>query len=229
MNLKKNLLNIEHLRISHGENVLVDVAFAVNCGETLGIVGSSGAGKSLTAQALAHILPDNLQMQLLSSSKPKIGYVFQDPLSALNPLMSIGNQIDEVLRDKVKTCALLDMIGLSGQYDKVPFQLSGGMRQRGVIGIALAQNPELLICDEATSSLDLATQEQILTLLQKIHQENGFSLILITHDWSTVLRMCQRVLVMEGGRIVEMGAARALLANPSHAVTRRLIEACAPF
>ena len=223
------ILDIEKLLISQHEKILVELSFKMKKGEVLGIVGPSGAGKSLTAKAIAGILSDNLIGVLQCSVKPTIGYVFQDPLSALNPLMSIGRQINEVTRNREHTEAILRGLKLEGKYPFVPYQLSGGERQRVVIGIALAQNPELLICDEATSSLDLVTQEQILDLLQTVQKEKELSMILITHDWSNVLRMCSRVLVMDKGRIVEEGETTKIYQQPQRAITRRLIEACAPL
>ncbi len=229
MALKEIILDIRKLSICQADKLLVDLSFKIYEEEVVGIVGSSGAGKSLTAKALAGILSDDLRCILDCSPKPTLGYVFQDPLAALNPLMSIGRQITEVTKDPQKTEAILRDLKLAGTYFQVPYQLSGGMRQRVVIAIALAQNPRLLICDEATSSLDAITQEEILNLLQKIQQEKRFSMVFITHDWSTVLKMCQRVIVMDRGLIVEEGETAKIYSDPKDTATQRLIEACAPF
>lgn len=219
------------LVIKSGKKCLVDLSFQIGKGEIVGLVGPSGAGKSLTARALAGILPSSLQVDL-QMSQLKIGYVFQDPLTALNPLLTVGCQITEVTKDLNRTKELLRWLGfhdVETVLKQVPYQLSGGMRQRVVIAIALAAEPELLICDEATSSLDMVAQEQLLELLKRINREKQVSILLITHDWFNVLTICDRVLVMEKGRLVEEGSTQGIYASPKQPITKGLIEACNPL
>lgn len=232
-----------------------DVSFDLHRGETLAIVGESGSGKSVTTKAILGILPKNGHIDEgsimfkgndLAKFKEKdfydvrgkqISLVFQDPLSALNPIMKIGKQISEVLiyhdnmnREDAKKRAL-ELMGAVGipdpelRYDQYPFQFSGGMRQRIVIAIALASNPEILICDEPTTALDVTIQSKILDLINDIKKKNNLSIIFITHDLGVVANMADRVAVMYAGQIVEYGTSREIFYEPAHPYTWSLLSA----
>lgn len=232
-----------------------DVSFDLHRGETLAIVGESGSGKSVTTKAILGILPKNGHIDEgsimfkgndLAKFKEKdfydvrgkqISLVFQDPLSALNPIMKIGKQISEVLiyhdnmnREDAKKRALelMSAVGIPDpelRYDQYPFQFSGGMRQRIVIAIALASNPEILICDEPTTALDVTIQSKILDLINDIKKKNNLSIIFITHDLGVVANMADRVAVMYAGQIVEYGTSREIFYEPAHPYTWSLLSA----
>ncbi|MCE7027176.1 ABC transporter ATP-binding protein [Jiella avicenniae] len=231
------------------------VTFELAAGETLCIVGESGSGKSVTANAIMGLLPDALEIKagrivlrgedLLGASPSElrdmrgriVSIVFQDPLSALNPLMTIGDQIAEVIDahrghesidKRARVVELLDEVGLpdpeviKGQY---PFRLSGGQRQRVMIAMALALEPAVLIADEPTTALDVTTQAQILELIRTIQARKDMGVMFITHDFGVVAEIADRVIVMERGRIVEEGRAADVLGAPGHPYTQRLIAA----
>ncbi len=231
-----------------------DVSFDLNRHETLAIVGESGSGKSVTTKAILGILPKNgriesgeilYQGEDMAKYKEedfykirgkKISLVFQDPLSALNPIMKIGKQITEALilsksieRSKAKQRAieLMDAVGIPQpeiRFDQYPFQFSGGMRQRIVIAIALASNPELLICDEPTTALDVTIQAKILDLINDIKKTRDLSIIFITHDMGVVANMADRICVMYAGKIVEVGTADEIFYEPAHPYTWALLS-----
>jgi len=230
------------------------VSLAVPRGGTLGIVGESGSGKSLTCRSVLGILPRGLArtagslvfdgvdltgldhrgwMRLRGT---RIAAVFQDPASYLNPSIRVGAQLAEVLRVKAglprraareRTLELFDRMGLrepvlvARQY---PFELSGGMLQRVLIAIALAADPELLIADEATTALDVTVQAEVLDLLDELRRERGLTLVLVSHDLAVVSQVCEQVVVMRSGEVVESGTAEEVLRRPGHAYTRSLIE-----
>ena len=254
------ILSVEDLSVSFNAfagtvYAVRDVSFTLNKGETLAIVGESGSGKSVTTKAILGILPKNGHIdqgkilfhgQDLAQFKERdfynvrgkqISLVFQDPLSALNPIMKIGRQISEVLiyhdhmsPDKAKRRALelMDAVGIPDpavRYDQYPFQFSGGMRQRVVIAIALASNPEILICDEPTTALDVTIQSKILDLINEIKAKNNLSILFITHDLGVVANMADRVAVMYAGRIVEMGTSQEVFYEPAHPYTWALLSA----
>ena len=233
------------------------VSLVVGRGETHCMVGESGCGKSVTALSMMNLLPrriartaDHLRFQgqdLLRMSErqmarlrgDKIAMIFQEPMTSLNPAYTIGSQMSEVFerhrratrRQAMDRAAeLLARVGVTapgmrlGQY---PHQLSGGLRQRVMIAMALMCDPELLIADEPTTALDVTVQAQILRLLQKLQRELGLALLLITHDLGVVARMAQRVSVMYAGQVVESGPAAAVFAAPTHPYTRGL-QACIP-
>lgn len=230
------------------------ISFDLNPHETLAIVGESGSGKSVTIKAILGILPKNgriesgeilYQGEDMAKYKEedfykirgkKISLVFQDPLSALNPIMKIGKQITEALilsksieRDKAKQRAieLMDAVGIPQpelRFDQYPFQFSGGMRQRIVIAIALASDPELLICDEPTTALDVTIQAKILELINEIKKKKDLSIIFITHDMGVVANMADRICVMYAGRIVEVGTADEIFYEPAHPYTWALLS-----
>jgi ABC-type glutathione transport system ATPase component len=243
---------VEELSIFAGETPLVrDVSFEVAAGERVGLIGESGSGKSLTASAIMGLLPDELHAtgsvrfhgkQLLSAGERELSrlrgkdlaMVFQEPMSALNPLMRAGWQVAESIRlhtrmstREAKRVAqeLLESVQLPDVYRAYPHQLSGGQRQRVMLAIALANDPALLICDEPTTALDVTVQAQVLDLILAGVAERSAALLFITHDLAVVARVCARVLVMFEGRIVEEGSTRAVLTNPQHEYTRKLLAA----
>ena len=229
------------------------VDFDLQRGETLAIVGESGSGKSVTTKAIMGILPKNSIVNagtisycgkdLLKCSEEemhqirgkRIGLVFQDPLSALNPIMKVGKQIMEVLIRKgmnkhearEKALQLLFDVGIPNpevRIDQYPFQFSGGMRQRIVIAIALAGDPEILICDEPTTALDVTVQAKILELINNIREQRGLSVLFITHDLGVVAQMADRICVMYAGKIVESGTSEEIFFEPAHPYTWALLS-----
>ena len=231
------------------------VSFDIERGKTLGIVGESGCGKSVTAMSLIRLLPQPsgkiLQGEVmfkgrdLTKLKPaelrkirgnEIGVIFQEPMTALNPVHRIGKQLSECFRLHKKMSkrqaweAAIEMLRLvkipapelrAGDY---PHQLSGGMRQRVVIAMALACRPDLVIADEPTTALDVTVQAQILDLMKRLQAEMGMSVILITHDLGVIAETCDEVVVMYGGRVVERAPVKSLFAKPLHAYTRGLLS-----
>ena len=232
-----------------------NVSYELSAGEILCVVGESGSGKSMTANAVMGLLPtgvhasrgralfdgqDLLAMDEISHRAlrgRRIGMIFQEPMTALNPLMRVGEQIAEVFEAhglltprtrKEKALALLEEVRLpdpEAALRAYPFELSGGQRQRVMIAMALALEPELLIADEPTTALDVTTQAQILHLVKDLQQRHGMAVMFITHDFGVVAEIADRVCVMREGRIVEMGSAREVLDDPQHEYTRALIEA----
>jgi len=230
------------------------VSFDIARGKTLGIVGESGCGKSVTAMSLVRLLPQPagkiLQGEVLFKGrdltrlKPdeirkvrgnEIGVIFQEPMTALNPVQRIGKQLSECflihkrMSKKEAWNAAIEMLRLvkipapelrAGDY---PHQLSGGMRQRVVIAMALALKPDLVIADEPTTALDVTVQAQILDLIKRLQAEMGMSVILITHDLGVIAETCDEVVVMYGGRVVERAPVKELFARPLHAYTRGLL------
>lgn len=254
------LMSVEHLRIAlppgaDRSHALYDLSLQLNSGECVCVVGESGSGKSMLAKALLRQLPPPLKVesgQLLFRRQNlaalgeeamrqlrgrDISMVFQEPMSALNPLLRVGEQIDETLRahgvksSRVRRQRVVDLLGYVGLPDPArlrlayPFELSGGQRQRVVIAMALAFDPALLIADEPTSALDVTTQAQILDLLRKIQQDKGMALLFITHDFAVVEAIADRVLVLQKGHVVEQGTAREVLRAPRELYTRQLLAA----
>ena len=235
--------------------ILHGINLDVQPGEALALVGESGSGKSVTALAIMQLLGDAgaitsgeiifngeaihtftaREMSRLRGSK--MGMVFQDPMTSLNPTMTIGRQIAEVLtthenmsQDSAKKHAidLLKRVGISDaaeRYAYYPFQLSGGMRQRVLIAMAIACKPALLIADEPTTALDVTIQAQILDLLRQLRQETGTALLFITHDLGIVASLCDRAAVMQQGKIVETASVDVLFSRPEHPYTRTLLQA----
>ncbi|MBY0757898.1 ABC transporter ATP-binding protein [Sellimonas caecigallum] len=235
-----------------------DVSFEVRKGEILGIVGESGCGKSVTAQCIMRLNPeppgffeggeiffngkDILKMnkkELRNIRGRDIGFVFQDPMTSLNPTMRIGKQIEEVFlgrtdisKSEVKEKALeiMKLVGISDvekRYRQYPHELSGGMKQRVMIAIALVSRPSLVICDEPTTSLDVTIEAQILDLLLELREKLGTSIIMITHDLGVIARMCDRVIVMYGGKVVEKGTVSEIFYNTAHPYTKGLMQSIA--
>ncbi len=231
------------------------VSFTVARGETVGLVGESGCGKSATALALMGLLPhpagrvahgtlrfDGESLLSLSEKRRRdlrgnrLAMVFQEPMTALNPVMVAGEQVAEVLRRHrglnrkaawAKTISLFEDVGIPAPAQRVrdyPHQLSGGMRQRVIIAMAIACEPALLIADEPTTALDVTIQAQILDLLRSLQGRTGLSILLITHDLGVVAQMCERVLVMYAGQIVESASVRSVMGAPRHPYTVGLLR-----
>jgi len=253
------LLRIENLRtVFHtddGDVTAVNgVTLDVRPGETLGLVGESGCGKSVTAMSVLRLIPSppgevvagrmlfrGEDLLRVSESRMRqirgneISMVFQEPMTALNPVYSVGNQIDEAIRlhQKVdrrearrRTIMMLENVGIPSPRERVdayPHQLSGGMRQRVMIAMALSCRPSLLIADEPTTALDVTIQAQILDLLRKLQAEMGMAILLITHDLGVVAEMADRVVVMYAGRVMEEAPVRQLYKSPRHPYTRALL------
>ena len=236
-------------------HAIEDVTFSVEQGEILGIVGESGCGKSMTALSILRLVASppvyitggeiryrgkNLlemdEKEIRKIRGNKISMIFQEPMTSLNPVYTVGNQITEVIRlhqkvgkEEAQTQALqmLRMVGIPAPEQRIkeyPHQLSGGMRQRVMIAMALACRPELLIADEPTTALDVTIQAQILEELKNLQREFGMSIILITHDLGVVADMAQNMLVMYGGEVVEYGPTKELFRHPRHPYTEGLLR-----
>jgi peptide/nickel transport system ATP-binding protein len=236
---------------------VTEVSFGIDRGEVLGLVGESGAGKSMTGTALIGLLEepariaagriwfdgrriDDLSPKLLRELRGRrIASVYQDPQMSLHPLYSIGRQLEQTIRTHLsvtraeahrRAVALLDEVGIADanrRVDDYPHQLSGGMRQRVVIALALAAEPDLVVADEPTTALDVSVQAQILQLLRRLAESRGMAMLLITHDMGVIAELAHRVAVMYAGRIVEIGPAAQVLHAPLHPYTRRLVG-CIP-
>lgn len=218
------------------------ISFDVGVGEAVGIVGESGCGKSAAVQAITRLTPGKvsgkIEFEGRENIRPgkEIGMVFQDPMTSLNPTMKIGAQIAEGLvfhkivsrwEAKRKAIELLGLVGVSDpelRVNQYPHEFSGGMRQRVLIAIAIACNPRLLIADEPTTALDVTVQAQILDLIKQMQQHFQMSLLLISHDFGVIARVCSRVLVMYAGKIVESGKVEDVLQRPQHPYTQLLLN-----
>jgi peptide/nickel transport system ATP-binding protein len=255
-----NLLEVEALSIAFrglrgATEVLSRASFAVAPGEIVGVVGESGSGKSVMALAIMRLLGDNgvinngqirfegrdlatlSEQELLAIRGRRIGMVFQEPMTSLNPIFTIGYQLREVLARHLnltgaaarkRAIELLAEVGIASPAERAaayPHQLSGGMRQRVMIAMAMACRPKLLIADEPTTALDVTIQAQILELMRRIRASAGTSILLITHDMGVIARMADRVLVVYAGEIVEDAPVRPLFASPAHPYTRLLLAA----
>ena len=230
------------------------VSFAIEPGEVLAMVGESGCGKSVTAMSLLRLLPASATVsgavrfedrELLGTDMAslrrvrgrEISFVFQEPMTSLNPVFTVGRQIGEVLRHHLdfdraqahdRTLELLDLVGIPAPARRIaeyPHQLSGGMRQRVMIAMAVACNPKVLIADEPTTALDVTIQAGILDLMRDIRERLGTAILLITHDLGVVADVADRVMVMYAGRLVEQAAADELFAHPQHPYTTGLLAA----
>lgn len=257
--MSEKLLEIKDERLSFftpaGEvKALNGVSFSMEEGEVLGIVGESGSGKSVTAYSImgltaypgklvggtvrfnGHEIEKMTEKEFRKIRGNEVSIIFQDPMTSLNPVYTIGNQIVEVIllhTNKTKKEAyerakeLLELVGINEPAKRLkqyPHELSGGMRQRVMIAIALACEPKLLIADEPTTALDVTIQAQILELMQELRKKLGMSIIMITHDLGVVASMCEKIAVMYAGHIVEYGTADEIFYNPSHEYTKGLIK-----
>ena len=253
------LLEIQNLRVEIPLRrqtlvALDDVSLHVEDGEVLGIVGESGAGKSLTADAVIGLIEppgriargevllagrriDNLADEAMQGIRgAQIGVVFQDPMTSLNPLYSIGHQLVQTIRTHLdidreaarrRAIGLLAEVGIptpERRFAFYPHQFSGGMRQRVVIALALCAGPRLIIADEPTTALDVSTQAQILDLLRRLSRQHGTAVVLISHDMGVIAEMADRVAVMYAGRIAETGAVQTLIDRPQHPYTQGLMQ-----
>ena len=246
------LLQVEHLTVRFGPSTVVDdVSFAIAPGEKFALVGESGSGKSISALSVLRLvdsattsgairfdgadLMKKSEREMRGIRGAEIAMIFQEPMTALNPLYTVGNQIGEVLElhealrpnaARARAIELLKRTGIPDperRIDAYPHQLSGGQRQRAMIAMALACQPKLLICDEPTTALDVTIQAQILALLDELQAEMGMALLFITHDLNLVRRFTHRIGVMERGKLVEMGDTAAVFENPQHAYTKKLM------
>jgi oligopeptide/dipeptide ABC transporter ATP-binding protein len=254
------VVDIQHLRTYfyvRGQiaRAVDDVSLTIPAGQTLGLVGESGCGKSVTAHSIIRLIPDppgkivggSIDFQgtnLLDLSEPqmrkirgnRISMIFQEPMTSLNPVYSVGNQVGESIRIHQKLTGkevrdrVLDMFRLVGipapekRMDDYPHQMSGGMRQRVMIAMALACNPRLMIADEPTTALDVTIQAQILDLMNKLKSEIGASILFITHDLGVIAEMAQNVAVMYAGKVVEFADVNTLFASPKHPYTVGLLQ-----
>ncbi len=240
------MLIVKNLSVTFGTQgkkllAVRDISFTVQEGESVGIVGESGCGKSAAAQAINRLSSGEVSGKILfqnkeiTGSSKEIGMIFQDPMTSLNPTMKIGVQIAEGLiyhklasrkEAKAKAIELLRMVGISDPEIRVhqyPHQFSGGMRQRVLIAIAISCNPRLIIADEPTTALDVTIQSQILDLIQQMQKRFQMSLLLISHDFGVIAKVCERVLVMYAGKIVESGPVEEILNFPRHPYTQMLL------
>jgi peptide/nickel transport system ATP-binding protein len=248
------LLKVEDLRITFGQTPAVDgISFHINEGETLGLVGESGSGKSAASLAILRLLPPtaNITGNIAFGGNPlltlpedamrrhrgcEIAMIFQEPMTALNPVMPIGQQIAEALqthhrdlsRNTIRERVLqaLREVALPAPERRLrdyPHQFSGGQRQRILIAMAIVNRPRLLIADEPTTALDVTVQAQILALLNRLRQSHNLSMLFISHDLAVVSQVADRVAVMHRGHIVEQASTRDLFRNPQHPYTRRLL------
>ena len=248
-----SLLDVQNLRIGFGgKDVVHGIHFCINAGEKLALVGESGSGKSVTALSILKLVQnatisgkvlfngrDTLQMseqELRGLRGDDMAMIFQEPMTALNPLFTVGDQIAEVLEVKqalgkkaawARAIELLQETGITEperRAQSYPHQLSGGQRQRAMIAMALACKPKLLLADEPTTALDVTLRAQILDLLAALQKSHGMAVLLITHDLNLVRKFADRIAVMENGLIVEQGAVKDVFANPQHAYTRKLLD-----
>ncbi|MEO0379814.1 MAG: dipeptide ABC transporter ATP-binding protein [Pseudomonadota bacterium] len=248
-----SLLQVQNLSLSiQGTPILHDVSLDVEPGEVVAVTGESGSGKSMTALAIMQLLPEGSETRgvvlldgedftevnearMCALRGDSVGMVFQEPMTALNPVQTIGAQVGETVQlhrpdldPHARTAEILERVGLAGiSPSRYPHELSGGQRQRVVIAIAIACGPKLLIADEPTTALDVTTQAQILDLLVQLAREDGMGLLMITHDLAVVANMAQRIIVMQNGAVVEAGDTPALLGAPKHHYTKALFAASA--
>ncbi len=247
-------LKVEYVTKEETVHAVNGVSFNLEKGKVLGLVGETGAGKTTIARTILRVLQEppaelrdgevilegqNLlkltEEEMCGVRGSKITMIFQDPMTSLNPVMSVGKQIAEVIelhndipKNEIRKRAeqMLETVGIPAErYDEYPHQFSGGMKQRVVIAIALACNPELLLADEPTTALDVTIQAQVLELMQKLNQENNTTTILITHDLGVVAEMCDEVAIVYAGEIVESGSLKDIFKNPTHPYTLGLFGA----
>ncbi len=247
-NLKVDLMSVRGI-----VHALSGVDLSIEEGEIHGLVGESGCGKSMTSRAVMRLLTpsrsrvggealfrgrDLLKLSAREMGKirgDRISLIFQDPMTSLNPLMTVGDQIGEVFRlhgksskaeAREKTLAMLEKVGIyppEKRIDQYPHELSGGLQQRVMIAMAIANKPDLLIADEPTTALDVTIQAQILELLKSLQKDTGMSILMITHNFGVIAEVCDRVSVMYAGRIVESADARTIFHNAAHPYSKSLI------
>ncbi len=258
--MSQALLEVRHLRVEIPTRqgtllALDDISFEIAPGEILGVVGESGAGKSLTGAAIIGLLDppsriadgeirlqgeriDQLPYEQMRRIRGRrIGAIFQDPLTSLNPLYTVGRQLIETIQTHLslghsearrRAIELLEQTGIPAaaqRIDQYPHQFSGGMRQRVVIALALAAEPQLIVADEPTTALDVSIQAQIISLLKNVCKDRGAAVMLVTHDMGVIAETCDRVAVMYAGRVVEIGPVAEVIHRPAHPYTRGLMGA----
>lgn len=258
--MSEKMLEVKNLETSFythlGEvQAIRGINFDIGTGETLGIVGESGSGKSVTVLSIMNLLQKPGKVKngniifkgedLLKKSQRnmrkirgrKISMIFQDPMTSLNPVYTVGNQIIEAITEhqnlnkreaSKKAIKMLDIVGIPSPEERIynyPHEMSGGMRQRVMIAMALSCEPDLLIADEPTTALDVTIQAQILGLMKRLTKEFDTSIIFITHDLGVIADLCKRVIVMYGGLIMEVGGVRDIFYNPQHPYTKGLLKA----
>ena len=263
MSNSQPLLEVRNLRVEFPTRrgtlvALDDVSFDIHPGEVLGVVGESGAGKSMTGAAIIGLLEppgriaggtislagrriDNLPYKEMRTIRGRqIGAIFQDPLTTLNPLYTIGRQLVETMTTHLplnpaearkKAIEWLELVGIPAaaqRIDSYPHEFSGGMRQRVVIALALCAEPKLIVADEPTTALDVSIQAQVIALLKMLAREKGMAMMLVTHDMGVIAETADRVAVMYAGRIAEIGAVRAVVRGPSHPYTIGLMGSIPP-
>lgn len=253
------ILKVENLSIDFKINnqivpILKNISFSLNRGETLGVVGESGSGKTVTVQSILRLIKspplhkisgkilfdqqDILQLQKSDLRKirgQRISYIFQEPMTALNPVLTIGDQILEMLKEhtqnsrrdnKAQVIDLLHEVGIPSpeiRINNYPHELSGGMRQRAMIAMALSCNPEILLADEPTTALDVTIQAQILDLFQKIAADRGMAIIFVTHDLGVIAEIADQILVMKSGEVVDYGDIFSIFDHPKSDYTKQLL------
>jgi oligopeptide/dipeptide ABC transporter ATP-binding protein len=249
----RNLV-IEYTREGEVIHAVNGVSFDLQRGRTFGLVGETGAGKTSTAKAILRILPDPpakirsgeiylddedllriSEKEMRKIRGRKVSMIFQDPMTALNPIMKVGEQISEVIKmhnditwreANERAVKMLEMVGIPGErFDEYPHQFSGGMKQRVVIAIALACSPELLLADEPTTALDVTIQAQVLEMINKLKKDFNTSMIMITHNLGVVAEVCDDVAVIYAGEIIEQGSKEAIFDHPTHPYTLGLFGA----
>lgn len=254
----KNLLEIKDLSVEYASSGKVvkavnHISLKLKKGETLGLVGETGAGKTTVAKAILQILPtppakvtngeilfegeDVLKLperKMRSIKGNKISMIFQDPMTALNPIETVGKQISETIllhnkmsraQAEIEAIKMLEMVGIPGErYGEYPHQFSGGMKQRVVIAMALACKPELLLADEPTTALDVTIQAQVLEMMNKLKSELNTSVLLITHDLGVIAEMCEKVAVIYAGEVLEYGTAEDIFDRTAHPYTKGLFD-----
>ena len=252
------LLEVDRLKVEFPTRrgtllALDEVSFSIEPGEILGVVGESGAGKSLTGAAIIGLLEppgrvaggeirfegqriDNLPREKMRAIRGRrIGAIFQDPLTSLNPLYTVGRQLTETIRNHLpvsesearqRAIKLLQETGIPAaeqRIDQYPHQFSGGMRQRVVIALALAAEPKLIVADEPTTALDVSIQAQIISLLKRLCKDHGAAVMLVTHDMGVIAETCDRVAVLYAGRVAEIGPVHEVIHHPAHPYTQGLM------
>ena len=254
MLFKINNLSVEFSSQKRRISLLSDVSLSVGEGEFVALLGESGSGKTMTSLATMHLLPKDIKVtggeiifngqeisnlsdkEFRSISGKEISMIFQEPMTSLNPLIKIGRQIEEtglihgMTKEEAheKAIEIARLTGLSDTkriFSSFPHELSGGMRQRVMIASSLMNSPRLLIADEPTTALDVLTQEEIIKILKNLREKTGISMLLITHDFSVVKKLCSRAYVMYKGKIVESAPTQEIFQNPTHEYTKALIEA----
>lgn len=233
---------MDGLRLTGGSELVHDLSLTLAPGEALGIVGESGSGKSLTLRAILDLLPRGIaQTGGRIEVGGRVGMIFQDPLSSLDPMMPVGRQVAEVCRATQRTsraaarARVLELFAavrlpepetLTARY---PHQLSGGQRQRVLLALALAGDPDILLCDEPTTALDVTVQHEVLALLADLRRSRGLSLLFVSHDLAVVSQVCDRVVVLREGRVVEHASTRQIVTAPVEPYTRQLVDAILPL